>query len=162
MYRSHFWWRRHPVFAHAAPSCGRYGFSAYETRGFERRERARSAMSGLGLDFGVRRPLRFLRDRLDLDEVQTRELATILDRLKVARRQAQLDAERTLVDVADVLRQETTPDEASIAEALAPRNESQQALQTEVSAALHAFARVLDPDQRREFAYLLNHRAFKL
>src|SRR2546428_3174672 len=50
--------------------------------------------------FGVRRPLRFLAFKLDLDERQVAELAKILSELKTERAQAEVDSRRTLAGVA--------------------------------------------------------------
>src|SRR5215472_5125890 len=57
----------------------------------------------LGGSFGVRRPLRFLAHKLDLDERQIGELARILDELKTERAQAEVDRRRTLSAFADAL-----------------------------------------------------------
>src|SRR5262245_10868149 len=51
--------------------------------------------------FGVRRPLRFLARKLDLDHSQMAELARILDELKIERAQADVDRRRTLSAFAD-------------------------------------------------------------
>src|SRR5262245_55163232 len=53
--------------------------------------------------FGVRRPLRFLAHKLQLDERQVGELARILDELKTERAQADVDRRRTLTSFADAL-----------------------------------------------------------
>ena len=44
-----------------------------------------------GSGFGVRRPLRFLAHKLELDDRQIGELARILDELKTERAQAEVD-----------------------------------------------------------------------
>ena len=51
---------------------------------------------GPGGGFGVRRPLRFLAHKLELDEQQIVLLARILDELKTERAQAAVDDRRTL------------------------------------------------------------------
>src|SRR5262249_25166273 len=56
-----------------------------------------------GGGFGVRRPLRFLAHKLDLDERQVAELARILDELKTERAQAEVDRRRTVAAFADAL-----------------------------------------------------------
>src|SRR6478735_9012378 len=53
--------------------------------------------------FGVRRPLRFLAYKLELDERQVAELARILDELKTERAQAEVDRRRTLATFSDAL-----------------------------------------------------------
>ena len=58
---------------------------------------------GPGGGFGVRRPLRFLAHKLDLDEKQVVQLARILDELKTERAQAAVDDRRTLAEFADAL-----------------------------------------------------------
>ena len=57
----------------------------------------------MGSPFGVRRPLRFLAAKLELDEVQVRRLAEILDALKTERAQAAVDDRRTLTAFAEAL-----------------------------------------------------------
>ena len=53
--------------------------------------------------FGVRRPLRVLAYKLDLDEKQVAELARLLGEIKTERAQAEVDDRRTLADFADAL-----------------------------------------------------------
>ena len=53
--------------------------------------------------FGVRRPLRFLAHKLDLDEKQVTALARILDELKTERAQAAVDDRRSLAEFADAV-----------------------------------------------------------
>src|SRR5437867_4069827 len=60
-----------------------------------------------GGGFGVRRPLRFLAHRLDLDDRQVTELARILDALRTERAQAEVDRRRTLTAFADSVSSET-------------------------------------------------------
>jgi hypothetical protein len=47
-------------------------------------------------------------------------------------------------------------------EALAPRVSSAEHLQIAVAKAMHDIIRELDPEQREDFAYLLNTKAFVL
>jgi len=51
--------------------------------------------------FGVRRPLRFLAHKLDLDDRQAAELARTPDELKTERAQAEVDRRRTVSAFAD-------------------------------------------------------------
>src|SRR6185436_18820350 len=53
--------------------------------------------------FGIRRPLRFLAHKLDLDERQVGELARILDELKTERAQAEVDGRRAMAAFADAI-----------------------------------------------------------
>ena len=57
--------------------------------------------------FGVRRPLRFLAHKLDLNEKQITELARILDELKIERAQADVDDRASLAEFADSVAGET-------------------------------------------------------
>src|SRR5690349_9979487 len=56
-----------------------------------------------GDEFGVRRPLRFLAYKLELDEKQVGELAKILSDLKTERAQADVDGRRTISGFADAI-----------------------------------------------------------
>ena len=60
--------------------------------------------------FGVRRPLRFLAYKLELDERQVAELARILDELKTERAQAEVDRRRSLSAFADAVAGDTFDD----------------------------------------------------
>jgi Spy/CpxP family protein refolding chaperone len=53
--------------------------------------------------FGVRRPLRFLAYKLQLEEAQIGELARILDEVKTERAQAAVDHRRALSTFADAI-----------------------------------------------------------
>ena len=53
--------------------------------------------------FGVRRPLRFLAYKLELDERQVAELARILGDLKTERAQGEVDRRRSLAGFADAV-----------------------------------------------------------
>jgi len=108
----------------------------------------------LGPTFGVRRPLRYLAFKLDLTEDQVRELADVLNRLKTARAQSQLDWERSVADAADAFAPAGF-DEVKARDALAQRVRSNEVLNDEVLAALKRVHALLHEDQRREFAYLL-------
>ena len=115
-----------------------------------------------GGGFGVRRPLRYLAHRLDLDESQVRRLAVVLDRLKGEQEQARLDEERALHRAAELLLDGELPEKAAVDDAMADRRSGRERLEAETSQALVHIAELLDPDQRREFAYLLSTRAFVL
>src|SRR5947209_899887 len=56
---------------------------------------------GGGGAFGVRRPLRFLAYKLNLNEEQVAQLAKVLDELKTERAQAAVDDRRTVAAFAD-------------------------------------------------------------
>jgi hypothetical protein len=126
-----------------------------------RQYRSRSGTSHFGHDFGVRRPLRYLTYKLDLDDGQVRHIAAILDRLKIEREQARLDEARTVTKVAAMV---TNPDVSvdMLRDALAPRVSSAEALQLAVARALQDIIVELDAEQREDLAYLLNSKAFVL
>src|SRR5438105_5355604 len=81
-----------------------------------------------GGGFGVRRPLRFLAWRLELDERQVGELARILNELKTERAQAAVDDRRALTLLADAAAVEAF-DTARAAEATALRVKSAERVQ---------------------------------
>ena len=127
--------------------CGGYGewpgFYAWERHGEE---------GGGGL--GVRRPLRFLVHKLDLDEKQITEFARILNELKTERAQAEVDHRRTIAAFADALAGDTF-DSAKAAEGGALRVHSAERLRDAVLKALQQIHAVLNPEQRVRLATLI-------
>ncbi len=107
-----------------------------------------------GAGFGVRRPLRYLVHRLELDESQTRKMASVLNSLKTERDQSELDEKRTVTAMANLLA-EGTPSLADTRAALAGRVRSAEHLQEETAKAVVAISDFLDEDQRGEFVNLL-------
>jgi len=107
-----------------------------------------------GGGFGVRRPLRFLAHKLDLDDSQTAELARILDELKTERAQAEVDRRRTVSAFADALAGDSF-DEARGEEGGTLRVRSAERLRDAVLKALRQIHAVLKPDQRTQLAYLI-------
>src|SRR5436309_8406462 len=95
-----------------------------------------------GGGFGVRRPLRFLAHKLDLDERQIAELARILDELKTERAQAEVDRRRSLTAFADALTGDAF-DAARAAEAGELRVKSAERLREAVVKALQAIHALL-------------------
>ena len=109
---------------------------------------------GGGGHFGVRRPLRFLAYKLNLNEQQVGELAKILDELKTERAQAAVDDRRTTASFADALGLETfNADKANEGGAL--RVLSAEKLRNAVVKALGRIHAVLDQQQRTQLAYLI-------
>ena len=108
----------------------------------------------LGGGFGVRRPLRFLAHKLDLEDKQVGELARILDELKTDRAQAEVDRRRTLGVFADALSGEAF-DAAKAAEAGRLRVQSAERVRDAVLKALGQIHALLNPDQRLRLAYLI-------
>jgi Spy/CpxP family protein refolding chaperone len=104
--------------------------------------------------FGVRRPLRFLADRLGLDERQMAALARVLDDLKTERAQAEVDRRRTLAAFADALGPDAF-DAAKAAEAGELRVASSGRVRDAVIKALREIHAVLNPDQRQRLAYFI-------
>lgn len=109
---------------------------------------------GDGGGFGVRRPLRFLAHKLDLDERQVAALARILDELKTERAQAEVDRRRTVAAFADAVAGPTF-DAARAGEGGELRVRSAERLRGAVLEALQQIHAVLDDEQRARLAYLI-------
>jgi Spy/CpxP family protein refolding chaperone len=109
---------------------------------------------GGGGSFGVRRPLRFLAHKLDLDERQISVLARILDELKTERAQAEVDRRRTVAAFADALSSDVF-DAAKAGEGGELRVQSEVRLRDAVLKALQQIHAVLNSDQRTRLAYLI-------
>ncbi len=104
--------------------------------------------------FGVRRPLRFLAHKLDLDDRQIAEMARILDGLKTERAQAEVDRRRTLSAFADALSGDSF-DAAKAGEGGELRVSSAARLREAVLKALQDIHTVLNSEQRLRLAYLI-------
>jgi Spy/CpxP family protein refolding chaperone len=137
---------------HAAPSSGR-GESEAHVMGID-------AEGGVG-SFGVRRPLRFLAYKLGLAEPQITEMAAILDELKTERAQAAVDDRRTMSGFADAMTGEAF-DEKKATEGAALRERSADRLAAAVVKALGRIHRMLTPEQRERFAYLIRTGTIQL
>jgi Spy/CpxP family protein refolding chaperone len=107
-----------------------------------------------GGSFGVRRPLRYLAYRLSLDERQTAEVARILDELKTERAQVAVDERRTVSAFADAFEAEAF-DAAKLEEVASSRVRSSERLKSAVVKALGRVHALLDPEQRKQFAFLV-------
>ena len=107
-----------------------------------------------GSGFGVRRPLRFLAWKLELDEAQIEILAAILNDLKTERAQAAVDDRRALGLLADAAAGEGFDCEKA-GQALKLRTESGANVQRQVIASLERMHALLRPEQRARLAYLL-------
>jgi len=107
-----------------------------------------------GVLFGVRRPLRFMAYKLELDEAQVGELARILDEIKTERAQAAVDHRRAISAFADAIEAEAF--DAKRAEAgAAIRMQSAEKLKDAVLSALGRLHRMLSKEQRARLAYLI-------
>jgi Spy/CpxP family protein refolding chaperone len=149
------WWARHhagPRHAYAYAGCGPAAYSAHRRHGEGEGLPEEGGLSGGS--FGVRRPLRFLAYKLDLDERQTEQLAAILDDLKTERAQAAVDHHRMTSAVADLF-SAAAFDAAKVAEAGATRVASATRLAEAQAAALKSVHALLDDEQKKTFAYLL-------
>jgi Spy/CpxP family protein refolding chaperone len=107
-----------------------------------------------GGSFGVRRPLRFLAHKLELDERQVAEVARILDELKTERAQAEVDRRRSLTAFADALTGDAF-DAGKAAEGGELRVQSAQRLRDAVNKALTQIHALLNAEQRVRLAYLI-------
>jgi hypothetical protein len=162
-----YWWR----LRHGGHGCGshaehgpfaedvREAFGRHGHRG--RRERRREFHMGshhhddLGAGaFGVRRPLRFLAYKLDLDERQVGELARILDELKTERAQAEVDGRRAMAAFADAVGGEHFDAERATGGG-AIRVTTAEHLRDAVTKALGRVHALLEPEQRERLAYLI-------
>ena len=123
------------------------------------REHRHYAEEGAGL--GVRRPLRYLAYRLDLDEAQVGELAAIISDLKTERAQAAVDDRRALTALADAITAETF-DASRAGEATVLRTRSAGQVQEAVIKALQRMHGLLTAEQRTRLAYLLRTGALQM
>jgi Spy/CpxP family protein refolding chaperone len=165
------WWKRGSCAPHGqehahdgwdGPSCGPYrgGPSRWgEGRWGEGRHAGHHDDDGAG--FGVRRPLRFLAWKLELEEAQVAKLASILDELKTERAQASVDHRRSIGSFADALEGEAFDGEKARA-AGAARVASAERLREAVLRALEKIHAILDADQRKRLAYLLRTGALSI
>jgi Spy/CpxP family protein refolding chaperone len=112
------------------------------------------AFSAGGGNFGVRRPLRFLAYKLDLQDAQVAELARILDEIKTERAQAAVDHRRAISTFAEAIESEAF-DEAKANAGAAIRVQSADRLRAAVVKALGRLHQMLDADQRARLAYLI-------
>ena len=111
--------------------------------------------------FGVRRPLRFLAYRLDMDDDQVAELAAILSELKTERAQAAVDYRRSTSGFADAI-SGASFDLQQVAGIAQERVKTAERLRDAVVRALGRIHALLRPDQRTKFAYLIRTGAIVL
>jgi Spy/CpxP family protein refolding chaperone len=114
-----------------------------------------------GGSFGVRRPLRFLAYKLDLNDTQVTELAAILHDLKTERAQAEVDHRRTTSALAEAVANESF-DEGRAQAAAGERVKSSERVQQAVARALGRIHAQLRPEQRAKLAYLLRTGALSM
>lgn len=104
--------------------------------------------------FGVRRPLRFLAWKLELEEAQVADLAIVLDELKTERAQAAVDQRRTTAALAESVAGGAF-DEDKAKAAANDRLNSAERTQLAVTTALRKIHALLDEEQRKKLSYLL-------
>lgn len=104
--------------------------------------------------FGVRRPLRFLAHKLELDDAQIEKLAAILNELKTERAQAAVDNRRRIGALADSLEGDAF-DESKATGVGAEQAKTEERLQSAITKALGRIHAILQPEQRKKLAYLL-------
>jgi Spy/CpxP family protein refolding chaperone len=112
------------------------------------------AQPGFGGGWGVRRPLRFLAHKLDLDQKQVAELARILDELKIERAQAEVDDRRARAEFADAILGESF-DAGKAGAAGDRRVQSATKLREALMRTFAAIHAMLSSEQRHRFAYLV-------
>ena len=146
--------------------CGRSGRDAWADEALRRAQRfshrrfaEEDGLGGAGL--GVRRPLRFLSWKLDLSLEQTSSLARILERLKLERAQAALDARRAAADLADALESgEFARPKVESAGAL--RAEAARRVEAAVARAIEELHALLDAEQRTQLAEMVRTGAIRI
>ena len=138
---------------HERPDCGP---GACGSRGFGRHGRAEwfASPGEDGGGFGVRRPLRFLAHKLELNDEQVTQLATILSALKTERAQAEVDQRRRTAALASAF-EGSAFDAAKVDAAEQEQARSAEQLRQSVKSALSQIHALLDDEQRKKFAYLL-------
>ena len=111
--------------------------------------------------FGIRRPVRFLGMRLELDDKQLSKLAKIVERIRIEREQAAVDLRRAAGEFADALEgSEFGPD--TVEAAARRRVDAAKRVQDVVSDALSELHELLDDEQREELADLIRAGVVKL
>jgi Spy/CpxP family protein refolding chaperone len=117
--------------------------------------------SGGGSSFGVRRPLRFLAWKLELEEKQVAELARILAEMKTERAQAEVDARRAAAVLAD-LAAAAEFDQAKAKEAADLKVRSAERVRDALVQTLARLHAILTPEQREKLAYLIRTGTLQL
>src|SRR5437868_15432158 len=157
-----YWWKARQAGGNGCGASAGCGPGGGEARGGWRHGGGEERHAGHGSDgddfgsgaFGVRRPLRFLAYKLELDDRQVAELARILDELKTERAQAEVDRRRTMSAFADAVAGDAF-DDAKAGEGGALRVQSAERLRDAVLKALRQIHAVLNAEQRVRLAYLI-------
>jgi Spy/CpxP family protein refolding chaperone len=122
---------------------------------------ASSGEFGGGASFGVRRPLRFLAWKLDLDEKQVTEVAKVLADIKTERAQADVDARRAAAMLAD-LATAAEFDQAKAKELADLKVRSAERIRDALVKMLARLHAILEPEQRERLAYLIRTGTLQL
>ncbi len=157
-----FWWSGPG--SSSAGGCGDWasagpGHGSGESRGRDWRDRDDDGDGGG--PFSVRRPLRFLAWKLDLDERQVADFARVLNELKTERAQDEVDNRRTVAAFADAVAGEGF-DETGAGAGAKLRVSSAERLRDAVLKALRQIHAVLKPEQRSKLAYLIRTGALTI
>ena len=147
------WWAHRQHHGEWRAACGSGGPSWRADRGARYAAPPDHGELGAGA-FGVRRPLRFLAFKLDLSDAQVAELARILSELKTERAQAEVDARRTSAAFADAVAGDTF-ERQKASDGATRRVGSAERLRDVVLLALERIHALLEPEQRKRFAYLI-------
>jgi Spy/CpxP family protein refolding chaperone len=116
---------------------------------------------GPGAVFGVRRPLRFLVHKLELDDAQAAQLARLLDELRIEHEQAAVDARRATAALADAV-EEAALDAAKLGGAAGARVKTAERLRDAVVQQVTRIHALLKPEQRQRLAFLIRSGALEL
>ena len=153
-----YWWKnRHGNDCGGEARCGDHGGEGWGRRGWHHGgpwQAGHDHGDPGGGSFGVRRPLRFLAYKLELDDKQVGELAKVLSDLKTERAQADVDGRRTVSGFADAVGGANF-DEAGAKAAAELRVKSAERLRDAVVKALSRIHAILDEEQRAQLAYLI-------
>lgn len=154
------WWARRHAAHHHGPS-GEHAFACGPSDCGPYRQRHEGPPSWFahgggddGGSLGVRRPLRFLAHKLELEDPQIERLAAILSALKTERAQAAVEQRRRLASIADVVEGKEL-DAARLVAIHAEQQKADERLGQAVQKALADLHTLLDEEQRKKLAYLL-------
>ncbi len=147
-----FWNRRGPFGPPGGPMPGRFG---HRGGPFVR------PGGGPGRGFGMRRPLRFLIERLGLDPAQANEVQRAFEDLRLEREQADLDRRKGQARLADLLEADA-PDAAALEAAAEVRVAAAKREKDAIVAAFRRIHAALRPEQRPVVAALLREGPLSL
>lgn len=161
----HAWWKHARGHGHCGERCasaeaGEHGGPPWARRGWHGHGHGPGSAHFGGFDdeasagFGVRRPLRFLAHKLDLNDSQISDLAAIMNELKTERAQASVDNRRRIGTLADILEGDSF-DADKVSLATAEQAKTEERVQAAVAKALGRIHAMLEPEQRKKLAYLL-------